>query len=314
MAKVAAWLAMLGAVALPALASAQHYTSNLETRRVKAPTAPLSDRLAVFINPDYDYADWDVSFDVESVNGDEDGENFSQQLVFDASNMRVTKFSPQIGLSYAASPDLLLHVSAGIAMIKLEERLVSIPGSNYGNQHEPIFSYDLAPGLAATAGAMYEVSQFADFTIVTGLRLAYTSSSHIEEEAVNGSQTFDETNKVTIKEESTQDVSINLLQATANAGLEWRPRSSYLSNHFGLTLSYGYSFGEMVKAVKLEQTVDGTTDSSEASDTVGFSMTPSNIVGVYYGWTLFIPRFGNLGVEVRALNTMAASLNYEYIF
>jgi len=297
----------------PDAATAQHYTSNLHLKRVHGADAKLSDRLSVFMVVDYGYMDWDVSFDVASKTEDEDGEVSSQQLVFDATGMRVTQLAPQIGLSYAMSETLLLTAGAGVSMISLEERLVSIPGSLYGNEHAAIFSYDLEPGLAANVGGLFQLAKFADFTLTGGLRLAYTSSDHVENEAVNGSQTAGDAERE-IKEESLQDVSLHLLTIRANGGLEWRPRGSYFSNHFGATLGYGYSFGAMTKAYKLENVVGGTQELESVSDTVGFGMTPSRVFGLYYGWTVFLPEVGNLGFELHGLDQFSGSLQYEYLF
>jgi hypothetical protein len=296
-------------LALPGAAAAQHYTSDLELRRVKS-GSPLSDRLSVFIVGARSETDYDATFNVTSVDAATE-----QQLVFKATNMRLKVWSPQIGMSYGYSQDMLLHASIGVSMITLEERLADIPGSLYGNQHAPIFSYDLDPGLAATVGGTLQLTRFADFTVASGLRITYTSSSHINNDSVQGTiSEVEGDGQLTLEESKTEDVSLHLLNANANLGLEWRPRGAYLINHFGLTAGYGFSFGSMTKSFSTKHTVDGDTETVEEADTVGFSLTPSNIIGLYYGWSLFIPRFGNLGIEARALNNLQGSLSYEYIF
>jgi len=293
----------------PATAFAQQYSTEIQLRRV-GPQSSVPDRLSVFVTGYGSWSDQDATFDVSSKSG-----NRTAELVFEATGMEMRTYAPQLGLTYAFNPSFLMYAAAGVAYVDLSERRVDIPGTLYADQHAPIFEYDLRPGLAATVGGSYAIAKFANFTFVSGGRLSYTSSSHLNEDAVTGNiRVTDPSSNTEIDELRTTDVTLRMLNLRANAGLEWRPAGSYLINDFGLTLGFSYAFGSITKAYRLSHTVNGTVSRVEETDTVGVSLLPANLVGVYYGWSVFIPRFGLLGVEVQALNALQASLTYEYIF
>jgi len=307
-ARVSILLVALGS--LPATALAQLGNPELPLARVKS-GSPAADRLSVYTTGLGSYSDHDATFDVSSVTTSREA-----QLVFKATNMQMTTYSPQIGLSYGATDSLLLSASVGVAWVKLGERLVDIPNTAYLNQHDPIFQYDLKPGFAATLGGAYSILRFGDFALQAGVRLSFTSSSHLQEDKVNGTirNTTSGGQTMTIDEIKTEDVTLNSLGVKAHLGLEWRPWQSYLVNHFGFTLGYGYTWGSMTKSFKVIHTVNTTTDTQQETDTVGIGMVPSDVVGLYYGWSLYIPRLGYLTLEGQALQSLQVSLTYQYLF
>ncbi len=315
------WIAPLWLI--PAVAFGQSFTADLELRRVKEGSG-IEDRLSVYVVGMARQVDHDATFNIASTGRDSSGFGGagavrSADFVFRASGMEMQSRTPQVGLSYAASDRFLLYASAGPSWITLVERLAPAEFAPYANEHQLIFTTDLKPGFAGQLGGTFAAARFANFTVMTGLRLSYSSASSVRSDSVEGNislragdNTFSES--TVIDRIRTNDVSIHVLNATANAGLEWRPFASYLSNFFGVTAGYGFSFGSMTRSLRTSTTAGTTTTSTEDTDTVGFSMTPRNAVGVYYGWAAFLPRVGTFALQVRALDQLSGTLTYSYIF
>ncbi|MBM4320082.1 MAG: hypothetical protein FJ125_09000 [Deltaproteobacteria bacterium] len=301
-------------------ASAQLYSLSLNLQRVEKASEFTPNRLSFFTFGSYGYADFDIVFNASRAT-QRSGETasslappLSQEVTYEASVMRLNQISPQVGVSYAISSKLLATFAIGVTMMELEERSNKIGRSWYNNQHMMLFDYELDPGLATSFGLMFQPISFADFTTSMGMRVYYTSAFHLERDTVDGVEVWQEDDSRTMKEARTRDISIHLLQAVAHAGLEWRPYRMFVSNNFGLLLSYGMSFGTMEKLYEIEHTLEGEKTHVMEQDLVEFSMHPANVLGVYYGWSFFFPYFGTLGIEGRALSSWQISASYEYLF
>ena len=304
---------LLLAAAQPA--SAQMYSLGQKLQRTGKSAEFTPDKLSFFSFFKYGYADYDTTYEVTR-DAHESRPPLSEDVTYKASTTRLRLMTPQVGMTYTLTPKLLLSMSIGVSLIELERRTNKIPAqlSWYNNQHQMLFQYDLEPGLASSLGVLFQPVSFSDFFAVVGLHIYYTSAYHLESDEVDGVQVQQNDVSISMLEARTRDVNLHLLEAVAHAGMEWRPYRMFLSNNFGLLLSYGMSFGALQKEYSHDHTTNNQTQSVWEEDTVKFNMTPASLVGVYYGWSLFLPYFGTFGVEARAINSWNICANYEYTF
>jgi hypothetical protein len=216
---------------------------------------------------------------------------------------------PRFGLTYAKSERLLLEGSVGVSFYDFEERTVS--STFYANDHQALTNAKLNPGLSVEAGALYTWKKFGDFAVILGTRATYRSATKDTGDDVHAVFTPPGGSAGTFEDVSTDAVSVRTLALTGSAGLEWRPRNTWFVNHFGVAVAAAYTFGSIDHTIK---TVDAGTVTSDLKSEVDIGMTPADWVGVYYGWSYFVPRVGVFSLEGQFLAEPRVTLTYEYLF
>lgn len=279
----------------PALAEARPYRSQFELSRG---VADPMDRVSVFVDWTASRTSYDATFDVKGT-----APGFSSDITYKAKGYGTTLMVPRFGLTYAASERLLLEGSVGVSFYDFQERVVANP--NYGNDHAALGTSNLEPGIALELGTLYTLGRVGDFQGTFGLRLAYRSASKHAGDDLSGSIRIG-TTTTKIATVSTDEITLQTAVGTVSTGVEWRPRNTWLVNNFGVAVAYAYTFGKIKHSVK--------SDTSWSSSTVDISMTPTQYLGVYYGWSYFWPRVGVFGIEGQFLAEPRVTLTYEYVF
>lgn len=304
-------LTAAGALLAAPIASAQLLDPTLNLQRFKTGEPSLPSRISFFSTFDYSTTSFDGKFDTKQT-ATIGTDTSTAQYTYKASGMDTRVLQPSVGVGYAVSPQFLLTVAVGPSFIKLKERLYPSP-KFYQNDHADAFQYDLSPGFAATLGGSYQLYAASHVGVTVGGRLGYQSSGHLQNDQVDGT-TSTGGNVQSFQEQVTHDVSVNILQLVLHAGVEWKPFRTYVSNHFGVLAGGGYGFGSMDQSTRSIQTTSSGSTGSSTAHTIDISLVSSRFVGVYYGWSVFIPRFGVLGVEARFVTSTSVLGSYEYLF
>ena len=231
----AALAALAAIAAVPATATARPYRSQFEMSRGEA--NPM-DRVAVFVDWTRSDADYNAKFDIS---GRGTG-GFSSDVTYKARGLGSESMVPRFGMTYVKSDRLLLEGSVGVSFYDFEDRTVTTPLGFYDNEHQALTSTELRPGLSLEAGALYTWKKFGDFAAILGARASYRSAAKNTGDDVRAVFT-DPGGADTYAYVSTDDVSVRTLALTGSAGLEWRPRNTWLVNNFGVAVAAAYTFG-----------------------------------------------------------------------
>lgn len=298
--RAAALAALAALAAAPSTATARPYRSQFEMSRGES-SNPM-DRIGVFVDWTTSNTDYNAKFDISGR-----GPGYSTDVTYKARGLGTQSMVPRFGMTYVKSDRLLLEGSVGVSFYDFEER--TVPVDWYSQEHQALTNTELRPGLSVEVGGLYTWKKFGDFAALLGARGTYRSASKNTGDEV--SAVFTSGTSTRSEYVRTDDVNVRTLALTGSAGLEWRPRNTWLVNNFGVAVAAAYTFGSIDHRVK---EVDGGVVLSDYKSEVDIGMTPADWIGVYYGWSWFLPRVGVFSLEGQFLAEPRVTLTYEYLF
>ncbi len=233
---------------------------------------------------------------------------------YETSGLATTIMTPTVGVGYALSPKLALTLGFGPSFIKVNEqqtKLTSEGGKRAAGSQD--IEHDMQPGFAAMLGGSYQFLRWSNVGFSAGARVAYQSAARLAREYVQTETEIVGASDLTRTSElKTNNASLNLFSLSAHVGADWNPFNSYATNHFGVLVGGTYGTATLDKSES-----DGFNSAGRyttTTKTLTAALATSAPVGVYYGWTWFVPRLGVLGVEGRFVTSTTAIASYEYVF